>query len=101
MLIRDLGSTGIKSGRVQVSICGRMSKLKKPAQAALDCRILKVPMPSMIEIISVKNNFGIANALLYCTGCKYSPHRLETWKIGLVRIANQRRQRRGSTPQLF
>ena len=48
MLIRDLGSTGIKSGRVQMSICGRMSKLQKPAQAALDCRIRKVPKPPMI-----------------------------------------------------
>ncbi len=62
----------LMSGCVQVSICGRMSKLKKPVQAALDCRILKVPMPSTIEGISVKKDFGIANAL----------SRLETWKSG-------------------
>jgi hypothetical protein len=48
-------------------------EIKKPDEAALDWRILKVPMPSTIELIPVKNDFGIANAV----------SRLETWKTGI------------------
>jgi len=55
---------------VQVSIARQVSKLKRLDQADLDFRILQIPMPSTIEVISVKKDFGIANAL----------SRLETWK---------------------
>src|SRR5713101_3146405 len=56
---------------------------KKFSQAALDFRILNSQCLQCLEVIRVKNDFGISNAFF----------RLEMWNSRhLVRIANQRRR---------
>src|SRR5713101_8027829 len=56
---------------------------KKSSQAALDFRILNAQCLQCLEVIWVKNDFGISNAFSW----------LETWKSRhLVRIANERRR---------